>query len=1146
MKNIRKTLNPITVVGIGGSLRVTQCGDFGSIKGVYYHPEAVANVLCFADLVEKYSVKFDNSVGDYFVVDTGKCIVRFLQIGKLYILNAHDTEAVSLTIKTVEGNSVSFTKRELKKAEMARDLYVKLCRPAEADFIRMIKMGKIEGCEITVKDVERAQLIYGKDIGAIMGRTTREKPQSVQVEPKTVSAVPKPVVVEGDLLEVEGNTFFITITRDLQLLMGVNVPQKDKYSLAKAVRMVAAAHEAKGFHVSSLLFDGEAGISAARAEIESLGIQLDLAPTGEHVPRIERANRQIKERVRAELAVMPFDVPALLVIHLIYYVISSINMVPRGDSEESPRERFSGERFNVQKHGRVRFGELCHVHEDRDITNGMEPRARAAIALGPAYNAQGSYKFLALDTWEVINRRSWTPGVYDDQTLAHINVKAAVDKATRQGKETPVVVETRQVPLAAMGIPAPAAPGGTPLENQALIEAILAEAADAIGPEADVAADPPEPQEVADPPQPVMQPVAQPPNLRQGVVTRRMVRDGEAKINVTLAGDEDDDDEDDSEMALSYDAVERILSAVSLYLVREPGEGVCLNTLSLKQGLKKHGQRAIVALVEEFSQLTDKNVLLPVDRREAVREPMQSIVLYKEKRDGRLKARAVANGKKQWWVSVRASSSPTVRTESVMISLVIDAFEGRTVVVVDIEGAYLAAEMTDEEYIETDRNLSSIILHIKPEWEQYLGDDGKFTFRLLKALYGCVQSARLFYEHLRKSLLDLGFAANPYDPCVFNATMHGVQVTATIHVDDLKISSVDPRGVDDTIAGLERVYKKLTIKRGLKFDYLGMEIDFSETGVVKVGSRKLAEQFVEGFEHVKRAKTPATADLFKVDPTSELLPSNKAEIFHSRTALALYKGKHGRPDILTVASFLSTRVQAPTVEDWRKLERLEGYMLETLDLVLTLGAKSLNKMEQGTDASYGVHVDGKSHTGILVSLGRGAIFGKSVKQKVVSQSSCEAELVALADGANIARWFRLFMGAQGHKMLPTDIRQDNQSTILIAETGVPSQRTRHVDIRYFAVKEQIDKGQVRLVETRTEEMGADYFTKGLTGSPFLKHRMEIMGERTGTAEGVCCAEDAGHAKSAVPVITGGVRDKKGSNRGLIPNDRRTVKPGLKM
>ena len=110
LKDIRKAPKPITICGIGGSLRVTQCGDFGTIKGVYYHPAAVANVLCFADLVSRYAVKYDNSVGDYFVVDTGKCVVRFLQIGKLYILNAHDTGAVSMTIRTVEGNSVSFTK----------------------------------------------------------------------------------------------------------------------------------------------------------------------------------------------------------------------------------------------------------------------------------------------------------------------------------------------------------------------------------------------------------------------------------------------------------------------------------------------------------------------------------------------------------------------------------------------------------------------------------------------------------------------------------------------------------------------------------------------------------------------------------------------------------------------------------------------------------------------------------------------------------------------------------------------------------------------------------------------------------------------------------------------------------------------------
>ena len=54
------------------------------------------------------------------------------------------------------------------------------------------------------------------------------------------------------------------------------------------------------------------------------------------------------------------------------------------------------------------------------------------------------------------------------------------------------------------------------------------------------------------------------------------------------------------------------------------------------------------------------------------------------------------------------------------------------------------------------------------------------------------------------------------------------------------------------------------------------------------------------------------------------------------------------------------------------------------------------------DASFGCHENGKSHTGICISLGNGPVFVRSVKQKIVTKSSTESELVALSDISNDA------------------------------------------------------------------------------------------------------------------------------------------------
>ncbi len=67
--------------------------------------------------------------------------------------------------------------------------------------------------------------------------------------------------------------------------------------------------------------------------------------------------------------------------------------------------------------------------------------------------------------------------------------------------------------------------------------------------------------------------------------------------------------------------------------------------------------------------------------------------------------------------------------------------------------------------------------------------------KLAKALYGMMKSALLLYRKLITELREKGFELNPYDPCVANAIVNGKQITVTWHVDNLKISHVDPRVV---------------------------------------------------------------------------------------------------------------------------------------------------------------------------------------------------------------------------------------------------------------------------------------------------------------------------------------------------------------
>jgi hypothetical protein len=145
------------------------------------------------------------------------------------------------------------------------------------------------------------------------------------------------------------------------------------------------------------------------------------------------------------------------------------------------------------------------------------------------------------------------------------------------------------------------------------------------------------------------------------------------------------------------------------------------------------------------------------------------------------------------------------------------------------------------------------------------------------------------------------------------------------------------------------------------------------------------------------------------------------------------------------------------------------------------------------DASYGVHKDCKSHTGTVVTLGKGPVLVKSVKQKINTKSSTEAELVGLSDSMSVIIWCRNFLEKQGYTMPPAQVFQDNMSTISMIRSGKPtSDRTRHVNIRFFFINDREKSGEVKVEYKSTKSMLADILTKPLQGEQFVVLRDELL------------------------------------------------------
>jgi hypothetical protein len=273
---------------------------------------------------------------------------------------------------------------------------------------------------------------------------------------------------------------------------------------------------------------------------------------------------------------------------------------------------------------------------------------------------------------------------------------------------------------------------------------------------------------------------------------------------------------------------------------------------------------------------------------------------------------------------------------------------------------------------------------------------------LLKALYGTLRAARLFWEKLSLKLQEWGFEINSYDPCVANKIVNGKQITIVWHVDDLKVLHVSRKVVDEFIEQMEEEFGQetpLNKSRGKIHDYLGMTLDFTTPGTVVVTMVDYITAILKDApdDMLGLAVTPAARHLFQVNSTPVMLNKSKAEIFVHLVMQLLYLAQRSRPDIRTAVSFLCTRLRRPDVDDYAKLSRVIKYLRATTDLPLRLTGNNDGKVCWWIDASYATHDDMRGHTGGTMFLGKGAVYSTSLKQKIVSRSSTESELVGAYD-----------------------------------------------------------------------------------------------------------------------------------------------------
>jgi hypothetical protein len=290
------------------------------------------------------------------------------------------------------------------------------------------------------------------------------------------------------------------------------------------------------------------------------------------------------------------------------------------------------------------------------------------------------------------------------------------------------------------------------------------------------------------------------------------------------------------------------------------------------------------------------------------------------------------------------------------------------------------------------------------------------------ALYGCVKSAALWADHIKATLIADEFVQNFVEPCCYNRQFGKVQLTVIIHVDDLLVSCVDQSAIDGFLSILRRKHKDIKVETGGILGYLGLSFDFRVRGEVSITAPGFTKDLLASCKPTGKVITPATDYLFHVRPFDTAVKASleDVEYFHSCIAKLLYLGKCVGPEILTAVSFLTTRINPCDNDDMNKLARVLSYLATYPERGITLCiGESIPSVSAQIDTAYGVRMDGKCHTGCTITIGdRGSCYFRSAKQRIVTKSSTEAELVVLSDSANVPIHINRFLRAQGYGSPP--------------------------------------------------------------------------------------------------------------------------------
>jgi hypothetical protein len=367
--------------------------------------------------------------------------------------------------------------------------------------------------------------------------------------------------------------------------------------------------------------------------------------------------------------------------------------------------------------------------------------------------------------------------------------------------------------------------------------------------------------------------------------------------------------------------------------------------------------------------------------------------------------------------------------------------------------------------------------------------------KLKKSLYGLKQASRQWYIKFDEVITSFDFTENKVDNYIY-VKFKGKDFTILVlYVDDILLASSDKNMLYEIKSFLSSNFDMKDL--GDASYVLGIEIHRDRTkGVLGLSQKSYIDRVLKRYNMYKCSAMPAPVVKGDMLGTFQCL-NNKYESdqmksipYASAVGSLMYAQVCTRPDIAFITGLLARFQTNPGLKHWEAIKKVLRYLRGTKNIMLTYRKSNELKFVGYADADFTGGDLMKSTSGYIFTLAGGAISWKSYKQTITALSIMQAEFLSCYMAVGQTVWLKNFiprLRVVDSILRPLTIYCDNKSVVFFSSNNKSSDVGKHIDIKYFVVKDRVQDQAVEIEHISTKKILTDPLTKSLPPNIFCDH-----------------------------------------------------------